>query len=76
MAKKAKKPATKKAKTISLGGIIKAIDAVEKEINRVKKKAPQNVVAELEVNLGKLNEAKGLLLPQCAKKPTLTIFPL
>jgi hypothetical protein len=77
MAKKSKKAPKKsnKPKRISLGGIVKAIDAVVKDLNRAKKFAPQDV-AQIESYVNSLHEARNLVTPICKKQPQLTVFPI
>lgn len=78
MAKKTKK-APKKAKKptrISLGVIVKSIDAVVKDLNRAKKHSPQDAV-QIDGYVNSLTEARNIITPNCHdKKPTLTIFPV
>jgi hypothetical protein len=78
MAKKTKKAGKKsnKPKRISLGGIVKAIDVVVKDLNRAKKHAPQDA-AQIDSYVNSLTEARNLITPNCHdKKPTLTVFPV
>jgi hypothetical protein len=77
MAKK-KKKATKKAKKptrISLGVIVKSIDAVVKDLHRAKKHSPQDAT-QIESYVNTLTEVRHIITPICKKEPTLTIFPI
>ena len=78
MAKKVKKAVkprkSKKAAKISLGGIVAAIEVVEKQIDAAVKHAPQEIGADLESKKGQLQEIKALVGPIC-KHWSLTIFP-
>jgi ribosome-binding factor A len=77
MAKKTKKAAkkAKKPARISLGVIVKSIDAVVKDLNHAKKYSPQDA-AQIESYVNSLNEARGIVTPLCKKEPTLTVFPI
>jgi hypothetical protein len=76
MAKKTKKAKkSNKPKRISLGGIVKEIDTVIKDLNRAKKHAPQDV-AQIDSYVNSLTQARNIITPNCAKKPTLTVFPI
>lgn len=77
MAKKTKKAPKKsnKPKRISLGVIVKSIDAAVKDLNRAKKHSPQDA-AQIESYVNSLNEARGIVTPLCRKEPTLTVFPI
>jgi hypothetical protein len=67
----------KKAKPISLRGIVESIDKVTKELKAAKKLVNAQDKQAIDAEIHTLDNIKASVKQQCiGKKPTLAVFPL